>query len=194
MTKHWFWPFWCGGVFAEKRSELPAEHLSQNPLFIGRCNHSSFENYFLTSEMLAAREGEKTCDVDFAKNLGRGEPCSWLIAASSQMILTDGLLQQDGHHHKPEKVRKQPKWKEKEKAKEKMWQILKWVGDCFKKSEIHGEYQTNFAQRRADAGNSTEGSEAQMWAPICFCHCLKKDGLLLTRRRSRGSQNKFSSC
>lgn len=63
----WFDPLSVTGVFAEKKSPLPAECFSQTPLFIGRFNHLSFEDHFPTSEMLVVREGEKACDVDLAK-------------------------------------------------------------------------------------------------------------------------------
>lgn len=104
---------------------------SQNLLIIGRFNHLSFENRFPTSEMLAVKEGKTPCDVALVKSRVRQSivHCSPLITASSKMIFIDDLLKQDGCLHKPEKERKQRKWQK--EAEEKMWQILKRVGNCF---------------------------------------------------------------
>lgn len=67
MKNHGFDPLCVTGIFAEKKSGVPAERFSQNSLTAGRFNHLSFENHFPTSEMLVVKEGKKAWDVDWAK-------------------------------------------------------------------------------------------------------------------------------
>ena len=131
------------------------------------------------------REGEKVCDVNLAETQVRkstvlgssyhSERWFLLVAFSSRMDVFISLT----------KKKSSRKWHK--EAEEKMQQELKWVGNCFKESEIHGEYRTTFAQRWADECNSAVGFEAWTWTWICwicFHHHLKNDGPVWTRRMS----------
>lgn len=115
----------------------------QLSLTIERFNHLSFENHFLTSEMLAGKAG----DADLA-NTGAGGALFSANHSTKPGHFIDDLLEQDGCLHKPEKERKQQTWQK--ETEEKMWQMLKQVGNRFKKPDIHGEYWTTGAHRWAD--------------------------------------------